>query len=172
SPASRITELIEAFINVGQHASEKAANGVHGTSNQVNGTVESDDSEEGVIMETIEETPSGDDKPDRDDEWADRYGNEETKAGPATNGRTNALPLSQASNVAEKEAVRTDKLTQLLFDVCYLQRALSSTESALHDLAEKLRMEAAVGQAELERLRKSAAEYWKRTYLLFGLLAA
>ncbi|KAK3063638.1 hypothetical protein LTS18_013910, partial [Coniosporium uncinatum] len=172
SPASRITELIEAFVNVSQHASEKAANGVHGTSNHVNDMVESDRHEEGVTTGTIEEIPSNDDKPDRDDEWADRYGNEEAKADPATNGHTNALPPRQASNAAENETVRTEKLTQLLFDVCYLQRALSFTAGAPLDLAEKLRMEAAVGQAEIERLRKSVAEYWKRTYLLFGLLAA
>jgi len=176
SPASRITEFVEVFIKESWRAPRMAANEErHGISDQANGMAESDKPQEVVTTEVTQASSSGDDKLDKDDEWADRYGSEEAKEakeGPPINGHTSASPSNQASSSAENEAVRTEKLTQLLFDICYLQRAFSSGESDLQDCAEKLRLRAVVDQVGLERLRKSAAEYWKRTYLLFGLLAA
>lgn len=78
----------------------------------------------------------------------------------------------------EADAVRQEKVTQVLFDVLYLQRALSiagsGASAAAHPLdegASKLGDEAVVDDVALERLKKNAAEYWRRTYLLFALLA-
>jgi conserved oligomeric Golgi complex subunit 1 len=66
------------------------------------------------------------------------------------------------------------RLLQWLFDLFYLARALqisSEKESRLHELARKTRLQLELDDAANERLDRSAAEYWKRTYLLFGLLA-
>ena len=97
--------------------------------------------------------------------------------------------------------VACDKLTQLLFDVSFVQCACSQhSDSAPGQQKGKESLELVVKQilsghaallsdnsgredqpesekrreldaAALERLRKSASEYWRRTYALFGLLA-
>ncbi|GME40512.1 Vps51/Vps67 [Neofusicoccum parvum] len=69
--------------------------------------------------------------------------------------------------------VQKDKLTHLLFDVCYLQRvfALRSTEESPLAAVEKQLQEASgVDKPALERLKKNAGDYWRKTYLLFALL--
>ncbi|GME59747.1 Vps51/Vps67 [Neofusicoccum parvum] len=69
--------------------------------------------------------------------------------------------------------VQKDKLTHLLFDVCYLQRvfALKSTEESPLAAVEKQLQEASgVDKPALERLKKNAGDYWRKTYLLFALL--
>lgn len=73
--------------------------------------------------------------------------------------------------------VKKDKCIQLLFDTLYLKRAFSvstdgsSHEQALGGVVRELEMRAALDAAAAERVRKNAADYWKRTYLLFALLA-
>ncbi|KAF2097077.1 hypothetical protein NA57DRAFT_41876 [Rhizodiscina lignyota] len=76
---------------------------------------------------------------------------------------------------------KTAKLIQLLFDAMYLQRVLHvpnakvsdssrltlSNQSYLEELAKELDLET----EKLERMRKNAVDYWKRTYLLLGLLS-
>jgi hypothetical protein len=71
-------------------------------------------------------------------------------------------------------ATTNPKLIQATFDILYLERILaisnpstSSFETAIKDLKHKAEME----DTAIERLRKSAGDYYKRTYLLFGLLA-
>ncbi|EME48119.1 hypothetical protein DOTSEDRAFT_69903 [Dothistroma septosporum NZE10] len=74
---------------------------------------------------------------------------------------------------SSKERSR-DKLTQLLFDVLYLQRVLTTSEppaGKLETTAEEIKRRLELDASAIERLRKSANEYSKRTYLLFGLLA-
>ncbi|KAK4505029.1 hypothetical protein PRZ48_002992 [Zasmidium cellare] len=68
---------------------------------------------------------------------------------------------------------KRDRLVQLLFDVLYLQRVFSSKEGGkLEEVVGEIGRRAELDdKASLERLRKSAMEYWRRTYLLFGLLA-
>ncbi|KKA25381.1 hypothetical protein T310_0559 [Rasamsonia emersonii CBS 393.64] len=64
---------------------------------------------------------------------------------------------------------------QLLFDAFYLRDALSieiSDAPNLNTVTEKLRDEIEKSNEIIEALRKAAHEYWKRTELLFGLLAA
>nr|OQO23060.1 hypothetical protein B0A51_08414 [Rachicladosporium sp. CCFEE 5018] len=65
--------------------------------------------------------------------------------------------------------------TQRLFDLLYLQHTLSHSQNAPHFLDKPrtaLQSRANLDEAAQQRLQKSAKEYWKRTYLLFGLLAA
>ena len=61
---------------------------------------------------------------------------------------------------------------QRLFDAWYLSSALDSkAQHALKDVLANLQKAADVDEAAKQRLSKSAEEYWKRTSLLFGLLA-
>lgn len=68
-----------------------------------------------------------------------------------------------------------ERLVQMLFDVLYLQRVLAplpaDAESGLAQLANRIGSRAEIDEQALERMRKAAGEYWKRTVLLFGLLA-
>lgn len=66
---------------------------------------------------------------------------------------------------------------QTFFDVLYLQHVLRPSRkraegnglAGLDDVAQKLQQEV-VGSDGLERLEKSSLDYYKRTYLLFGIL--
>ena len=78
----------------------------------------------------------------------------------------------QANDTAEASDAQTsqgspnkDLHIQRAFDALYLARALSAPEDS------KLVATADLDEAARQRLAKSANEYWKRTYLLFGLLA-
>ncbi|TKA24136.1 hypothetical protein B0A50_06876 [Salinomyces thailandicus] len=67
------------------------------------------------------------------------------------------------------------KLIQSLFDALYLQRIAAagdpSTANSLSSFVTKTYEQAELDNTARERLQKSAGEYAKRTYLLFGLLA-
>ncbi|KAK3646615.1 hypothetical protein LTR56_000519 [Elasticomyces elasticus] len=114
---------------------------------------------------------------------------ESEKARPTTNGHTNIdeTPNNDMSEHTDagKGAVlnckskvcdtRHNYQIQQLFDVLYLQRVMRHRNradgSALQDVATELADSVKLDKASSERLHKSANEYWKRTYLLFGLLA-
>lgn len=64
-----------------------------------------------------------------------------------------------------------DRLVQLQFDVLYLQRIFSGEDGKLEGVVEEIGRRTELDATPLERLRKSAHEYWRRTHLLFGLLA-
>ena len=78
---------------------------------------------------------------------------------------------------ADRKALETEKLVQLSFDALYLQRALSTNRlpnpdsNPMNERIDQLLSDIRLDEATQGRLKKSAAEYWKRTYLLFGLLA-
>ncbi|KAJ9665455.1 hypothetical protein H2201_004533 [Coniosporium apollinis] len=82
-----------------------------------------------------------------------------------------------SASSANKLQIKKDKYIQLLFDTLYLKRAFSvpagdsSSEQALDVAVRELEARAAPDGAAGERVRKNAADYWKRTYLLFALLA-
>lgn len=69
-----------------------------------------------------------------------------------------------------------DDLSQDLFDALYLQRILTTSkqapDSALQTRINTLNQQLDLADASYERMRRSANDYWKRTYLLFGLLAS
>lgn len=90
-----------------------------------------------------------------------------TSDGFLANGNADETPtsisLSKLSN---------DRKIQNLFDLLYLDNATSLSKSHMdnfHQLLNVRRDELRV-EAGVERLEKSAAEYWNRTKLLFGLL--
>ncbi|KAB2581222.1 Vps51/Vps67 domain protein [Lasiodiplodia theobromae] len=86
---------------------------------------------------------------------------------------TNGEKTAETANASNPE-VQKDKLTHLLFDVCYLQRAFSqknSEGSSLTTLEKELQEVSGADGAALERLKKSAGDYWRKSYLLFALLS-
>lgn len=74
---------------------------------------------------------------------------------------------------AEKSAEHSKNVrVQRLFDALYLSSAFATTSrDALGDVLSALQEAAGVDKAAEQRMTKSANEYWKRTSLLFGLLA-
>jgi len=93
---------------------------------------------------------------------------------------------THANSESEQTHRTTDKLTQLLFDALYLRNALAlgarlSTDGLdtrlqeddyLESVVALLTKATAVDDAGIARLSKYATDYWRRTYLLFGLLAS
>jgi hypothetical protein len=80
---------------------------------------------------------------------------------------------NDAAEPAEKNANRDQELrVQRLFDALYLSAALDSkSRDVLKSIFSTLQKAAEVDAAAEQRMEKNAAEYWKRTNLLFGLLA-
>ena len=72
---------------------------------------------------------------------------------------------------------RKDWLLQYLFDVQYLRSVLQCRDEAglkrgdLTGVVESIGQQLELDDVSSERLEKNAGEYWRRTYLLFGLLA-
>ncbi|KAF1989154.1 hypothetical protein K402DRAFT_327367 [Aulographum hederae CBS 113979] len=102
---------------------------------------------------------------------------ETVKIDDSVNAVVEAQTPATSSMVTEK-AIATchEKLIQSLFDALYLQRAFSipgsSTPSEpLASIIQQITLEVQCDGVAVQRLRKNAVEYWKRTYLLFGLLA-
>ncbi|KXT05904.1 hypothetical protein AC578_336 [Pseudocercospora eumusae] len=95
-----------------------------------------------------------------------------------SNGHTEAQknddPTAEGEGEAQRqkisEASLRNRLIELMFDVLYLRRVLGSNDS-LAVVVDKLKRRLELDAPSMERLEKSGNEYWKRTYLLFGLLA-
>jgi hypothetical protein len=79
----------------------------------------------------------------------------------------------EASEPVQKTTSHDKELrVQRLFDALYLSSALDSkSRDALKDVLSTLQQAAEIDAAAEQRMEKSATEYWKRTNLLFGLLA-
>lgn len=100
---------------------------------------------------------------------------------PLSNGHANNDDPSEGQQdkaAGEEEAVDNDEVNhhlmmQRLFDIYYLQLVFASGESGsqLTIAGDKLLGKMELDSATRERLKKNAGEYWKRTYLLFGLFA-
>lgn len=85
---------------------------------------------------------------------------------------------SSSSHTLEGEAdTLRDHQKQLYFDLLYFGHALTvrhagdTPESSLPEVAARLREAAGIDGDAVATLRKRAEEHWKRTQLLFGLLA-
>jgi hypothetical protein len=83
-----------------------------------------------------------------------------------TNGDTEETKDAQSSSSRSSET-RERRLKQVLFDALYVQRFIGLAED---DLVEKVKV-AGLDDAAMGRLKKNAADYAKKTYLLFALLA-
>lgn len=94
---------------------------------------------------------------------------EEADAGDATNEPQN-------TNVrAVDHATQNEVLIQSLFDILVLQSSLelssAITDDELQELAESVESKLDLEPSSKKRLQQGAKEYWRRTGLLFGLLA-
>ncbi len=73
------------------------------------------------------------------------------------------------------EEREVEKVVQVLFDVLYLQRVVAGTGDlacgGLEGVVGELVKLAGMDDIAVNRMRKSATEYWKKSYLLFALLA-
>ncbi|KAI4946520.1 hypothetical protein J4E91_007208 [Alternaria rosae] len=99
-------------------------------------------------------------------------GKEEDGAEDSTNtGETekaDITPPSSSHNEAKEQRVK-----QVLFDLLYIQRFVGDTgadNAELTAFVQKTEL-VALDEAAINRLRKNAADYAKKTYLLFALLA-
>ena len=113
-------------------------------------------------------------------------GDEETKDAPHENGEGNETSEKESngthvngdgSSTAEDDSrVAKDKKTQRLFDVLYLTYASSTSlpeaqnGQNLDEIQASLEKELELEVRSLERMRRDAGEYWKRTKSLFALL--
>ncbi|KAI1189821.1 hypothetical protein F5B17DRAFT_428127 [Nemania serpens] len=105
----------------------------------------------------------------------------EAEAAPKTDGDEDGEPSTDTDDKAnteeaEKVPVRSkDVFVQWLFDVHLLQHYLSIGDSesdrAMRDLASEILEKTGLDAEAEHRLVKASLEYWKRTSLLFGLLA-
>ena len=97
--------------------------------------------------------------------------NPEKPAGKPLNGT-----MSNGHIEPESEEEREDRKVQRFFDIAYLTNAsavkeIQSEDSQLLNLQRSLVQVLALEPKSTERMKKDAAEYWKRTSLLFALLA-
>lgn len=90
-----------------------------------------------------------------------------------TNG--NAEPKTTTQHVEDLQDQTKDVLIQSLFDTLMLLQAFGlseiSTDDELVDLGQELKKRTKLEAGSRKRLESAAKEYWKRTSLLFGLLA-
>jgi hypothetical protein len=100
----------------------------------------------------------------------------DNNVGAQTESETEKKENTTPSNTNE---LKQEKLKQLLFDALYMQRFLAPAPSATAEHSpnpssaciEALCEAAAVNEAMRARLNKHAGDYWRKTYLLFALLA-
>lgn len=83
---------------------------------------------------------------------------------------------SSSDEQLQQSKTRLDVLIQWVFDVSVLRSSLedpttADQETSLKHIINILEKEAELVDAHIQRMRLSAAEYWKRVSLLFGLLA-
>ncbi|KAK1149850.1 hypothetical protein N8T08_003406 [Aspergillus melleus] len=89
--------------------------------------------------------------------------------------KTGQEEKQETENTSESEAQNFhDWKLQLYFDAAYLKNALASKDQESEELKavlDRLSSEAASGAKSVKSIDHAAAEYWKRTQLLLGLLA-
>ena len=104
--------------------------------------------------------------------------NDKSEAQPAPEPATStsvSISINIETNTTPSPLTPTaPKLIQATFDLLYLDKILAASHPNTSDLStaiSALKTKAELEDAGVERLRKSAGDYYKRTYLLFGLLA-
>ena len=156
----RLTQLLEKTSQDGQRPSE-----------QVNGDINRESAGHDEVNDAAEENESSDDAVD---------GNEKNAEASNPTARENRSDTS-GGDPPPKPDFSPDKQTQQLFDIFYLidatavdptanNEAAMKVGNGLLDVAQSLKEDLSLENRLFERLKKNAADYWKRTALLFGLL--
>lgn len=199
SIANRIDVKLAALDDIvsNQHAREPLSNGTQHvneendteTAKPADVTPESKDthaeqtsSETADRRESVLETlgiPNGKTGDDNEESSTDRDMDkvpQPTEEAPSNHLTARKRSLSAQTATGQPTQI-TAKLVQLYFDVLYLDAALSHQPEpstgevpALQALARKLKSKADLDEMAESRISKSVSEYWRRTYLLFGLL--
>lgn len=95
----------------------------------------------------------------------------DAEAQPKLNGETDTTHPSPATAMQD---LKDQKLKQALFDMLYIHRFVGEagkSDDAIERLARSMAAENSLDESSMARLRKNAADYAKKTYLLFALLA-
>ena len=116
---------------------------------------------------------------DVDGEAAEKSEKEGQRSGEELGKRTEKLVNGDMTNghlEPETEKEPEDGKIQRLFDIAYLANAsavreMKAEDNQLLSLQRSLAQDLALEPQSVERIKKHAAEYWKRTSLLFALLA-
>jgi hypothetical protein len=122
---------------------------------------ESDEKSEKKSDEKSDENTDQEEKEEKEEE------EEERREDPTAN--VEAKEPKNESSTSSAHELRDQKLKQLLFDLLYIQRFVGTPTQGEKSVA--FADKAGLDEAALNRLRKNAADYAKKTYLLFALLA-
>lgn len=101
------------------------------------------------------------------------------EATPVADGEAvqNQVPNGEADDESKgSSAPSTDGKIQLLFDLSYIDEITSKGVDAgvgdvFDEYCRRVEQESKLGGADIKKVKANAAEYWKRTSLLFALLA-
>ncbi|KAF2264289.1 hypothetical protein CC78DRAFT_580593 [Lojkania enalia] len=78
----------------------------------------------------------------------------------------------KSKHPSNAEELRAQKLIQLLFDILYIERYLSTTnKSSTNHIVQMMHAASRIDKKMFSRLNEKAADYARKTYLLFALLA-
>ena len=147
------------------------------------GLLDGEDKEEEEIEEEIKKDEEEIEERVREENGevdGEEVGESEEKEEVDSEKRTEKLPNGTMSNghvKAEPEKEPEDGKIQRFFDIAYLTNAsavkdmMKAEENQLASLQRSLAQELELEPKSIERMKKDAAEYWKRTSLLFALLA-
>ena len=78
-----------------------------------------------------------------------------------------SLAVSDVSTRTQVTGTGTDTSSSSMQD----EEGTGTSSTTMKDAEGKLREKVELDSSAVERLQKSATEYWRRTYLLFGVLA-
>ncbi|KAI9685534.1 MAG: hypothetical protein M1822_004392 [Bathelium mastoideum] len=113
------------------------------------------------------------------EEEPEQAGNEDEDSKPEE-GEAQEMEKTKATpqSVPDSSTASQECSTQLLLDVLYLDNALAAQaknslqkDDQFDKVTAELTKRANIDKAARQRLEKSSADYWKKTYLLFALLA-
>ncbi|KAH8821486.1 hypothetical protein F5884DRAFT_768037 [Xylogone sp. PMI_703] len=108
------------------------------------------------------------------DSYVENESTEEQPSDAAADGDGNAAPEADSTQKTKAEK-RREVMIQSLFDIYVLENSLeiskSPTDDKLEELEKTISSQLELESTSIKRLQQSSKEYWKRTNLLFGLLA-
>ena len=157
----QLREVLAPILISLPDAGRSQVNGLKSSSSTNNGVAQDPNGPEGEsnLISTTEEH----DAPNDDDEDLEEARTRKTH--------------SESPRVSEEpsEEVLQDMKTQRLFDTLYLRNAFGSgdsdVENAVDDTQQAIVSSLSLADREVNRMKKDAGTYWKRTELLFALLA-
>lgn len=162
------TDTIKQRLNLQvAHLLEEVATPAEHVNGHINGTTDADGPEEGKEEEAADDEREEDPAPDH------ASANTQKTTSPTSDNPNGALPNGISPRPTPNSR---DKKIQILFDTSYLINAattknIDSEVNKLISFRDSLVEELALETKSVQRIKKDAGDYWKRTSLLFGLLA-